>query len=56
MSGLLTRCVTWPRTPPLPVLTPGNPNPTCLATVLDGKPLYMAEAGMVADQLAGAVG
>lgn len=43
-------------TPPLPVLTPGNPNPTCLATVLDGKPLYMAEAGMVADQLAGAVG
>lgn len=37
-------------TPALPVLTADSPAPVCLATVLDGRPLYVADA-QVGEQL-----
>ncbi len=39
-------------TPALPVITPDSPAPVCLATVLDGRTLYVADVGQVGDQLA----
>jgi predicted amidohydrolase YtcJ len=38
-------------TPALPVITADSPTPTCLATVLDGRAIFIADDGQVGDEL-----